>query len=356
MTDVSLRSVSKAFAGVPAVRDVNLSVERGEFVVLLGPSGCGKTTTLRMIAGFERPTAGHIYFADKNVTGTPPRLRNIGMVFQNYALFPNMTVGENIGFGLKQRRMDRKARCKRVAELLDLIQLSDRKDAYCSQLSGGQQQRVALARALSFSPQLLLMDEPLGALDLKLRESMQVELRRIQRELQITTILVTHDQHEAMTLADRIVIMAGGIIQQTGSPDELYERPASAFVANFIGRNNLFDGEIVGSTSNGFRVKLKSGNTVDVTSRSSFDTGARVELAVRPEKVNLVLAEASSHVDALNGVIEQRQFLGNVVIYFVKVPWGQTILAERVAGATSIDVGAQVSLSWDARHGALFRA
>src|SRR5690606_30639065 len=244
MSDIVLRSVSKSYGSkaITAVNAVDISVAEGEFVVLLGPSGCGKTTTLRMIAGFVDPTSGQILFGGRDVTNVPPRLRNVGMVFQNYALFPNMTVADNIAFGPRQRGMGRSVIDQRVSELLQLVQLESRRDYLPQELSGGQQQRVALARALAFSPSVLLLDEPLGALDVQLRETMQDELRRIQQSLGITTVLVTHDQHEAMALADRIVIMADGVIQQIGSPKALYQQPANRFVADFLGKSNFLNG------------------------------------------------------------------------------------------------------------------
>ena len=356
MSAVSLHSVSKVFRGVPAVRDFNLDVERGEFVVLLGPSGCGKTTTLRLIAGLERPTTGTICLGGKNVAGLPPRSRNIGMVFQNYALFPNMTVGENIAFGLRQRRAQRRAIEARVGELLKLVRLSDRRDCYCSELSGGEQQRVALARALSFSPQVLLMDEPFSALDLKLRESMQIELRQIQLSLQTTTILVTHDQKEAMTLADRIVVMADGSVQQIGSPDELYHRPANRFVANFIGRSNILAGKIIAPCPGGYRVALAQDVTIQVACANTRNVGTRIELVLRPENVNVFVGNAPSGAIAIPGVVDQRRFLGNVVYYFVRLPWDQTLLVERAGATAPIELGARVSVSWFPASATVFEA
>jgi spermidine/putrescine ABC transporter ATP-binding subunit len=356
MTEVTLRSVSKTFGGRAAVSDVSLNVQHGEFVVLLGPSGCGKTTTLRMIAGFEHPSAGEILLGGKNVTGLAPRLRNIGMVFQNYALFPHMTVAQNIGFSLKQRRVDRKKIAARVDELLDLIQLSGRAQDFCTELSGGQQQRVALARALSFSPQVLLMDEPLGALDQKLREAMQVELRRIQQELRITTILVTHDQHEAMTLADRIVIMSEGKIQQIGEPDTLYHRPANRFVADFIGKNNILRGEIVASRADGCTIRIESEALVEFSTPAPPGIGPRIEVGLRPERLRLVEACSSAEGNVLAGTVHQKHFLGSVENYFVRLAWGQTVLAERPTGGPSIGIGARVHVHLDLTEASLFDA
>ena len=356
MSAVSLHSVSKVFRGLPALRDFNLEVKRGEFVVLLGPSGCGKTTTLRLIAGLERPTTGTICLEGRDVAGLPPRSRNIGMVFQNYALFPNMTVGENIAFGLRQRRGDRSAIEARVGEFLKLVRLSDRKDSYCSELSGGEQQRVALARALSFSPQVLLMDEPFSALDLKLRESMQLELRQIHLNLQTTTILVTHDQYEAMTLGDRIVVMADGSVQQIGSPDQLYRNPANKFVANFIGRSNILAGKIVAPCPGGYRVALSQEVTIELACPNTRKAGTHIQLVLRPENVDVFAGKAPFGAIAISGVVEQRRFLGNVVDYFVRLPWGQTLLVERPGATPPIAPGAQVSVSWLPANATVFEA
>jgi spermidine/putrescine transport system ATP-binding protein len=278
------------------------------------------------------------------------------MVFQNYALFPNMTVGENVAFGLRQRRRERSAIEARVGELLKLVRLSDRKDSYCSELSGGEQQRVALARALSFSPQVLLMDEPFSALDLKLRESMQLELRRIHLNLQTTTILVTHDQNEAMTLGDRIVVMADGSVQQIGSPDELYRNPTNKFVANFIGRSNILAGKIVAPCPGGYRVALSQEVTIEIACPDTRKAGTRIQLVLRPENVDIFSGAAPVGAITIPGVVEQRRFLGNVVYYFVRLPWGQTLLVERAGATPPIAPRAQVSVSWLPANASLFEA
>src|SRR2546423_1346552 len=245
MTFLELTGIQKQFAGTTAVEDFNLAADRGEFVSFLGPSGCGKTTTLRMIAGFEYPTAGRIRIGDADVTDQPPNRRNVGMVFQSYALFPNMTVAGNIGFGLKVRKRPKAAIAKRVDELLAMIHLEGRGTRYPYQLSGGQQQRVALARALAIEPQVLLLDEPLSALDAKIRVALRKEIRSIQRQLGITTVYVTHDQEEAMSLSDRVVVMSQGRIEQIGPPPEIYNFPATPFVASFVGTLNLLPATIV---------------------------------------------------------------------------------------------------------------
>jgi spermidine/putrescine ABC transporter ATP-binding subunit len=345
MASVSLRSVSKAYAGTAAVSDVSLEVAEGEFVVLLGPSGCGKTTTLRMVAGFVQPSAGSILIGGDDVTAVPPRARNIGMVFQSYALFPNMSVAENIGFGLRERRVPADQAKRRVDELLELVQLSGRGGASVEELSGGQQQRVALARALAIRPRLLLMDEPLGALDLKLRESMQIELHRLQRDLKITTILVTHDQQEAMSLADRIVIMKDGRIQQVGSSQELYDRPANRFVAEFIGKNNLLRGRVVDTGAEGSAVRLAEGGVVRILGVVGR-VGDFVDLSIRPESILLGTTPLGA-ANVLTGTVEDRRFLGNIVHYFVKTASGGTILVERPAVDPGAAPGEPVAIGWE---------
>ncbi len=353
MAKVSVQGVSKVYGGTSVVSDVSLTVAQGEFVVLLGPSGCGKTTTLRMIAGFVRPDIGRIAIGEEDVTDMPPRLRKIGMVFQNYALFPNMTVAENIGFSLRQRRVDRITVRARVAALLELIQMPTRGDSPVGALSGGQQQRVALARALASSPRVLLMDEPLGALDLKLRETMQLELTRIQHSLGVTTILVTHDQHEAMNLADRIVVMANGRIQQVGTPDDLYRRPHTRFVAEFLGRNNILSGRLEGVQGGEARVVLGGGMTIRMPTRRTVEPGAAVDLAIRPQHVMLGAAPDGDG-DAIIGRVEERRFLGNVVHYAIRLPSGEMLLVEHSSEGSLSDPGVDVRLSWQRDRAHLF--
>src|SRR5512141_1365968 len=247
MAFLELSGIQKRFPGgaAPAVEDFTLAVDKGEFVSFLGPSGCGKTTTLRMIAGFERPTAGRIAVDGADITWRPPNQRNVGMVFQSYALFPNMTVADNVGFGLRVRKRSKDQIRRRVDELLTLINLPDKGDRYPWQLSGGQQQRVALARALAFEPEVLLLDEPLSALDAKIRVALRLEIRQIQRQLGITTVYVTHDQEEALSLSDRVVVMSEGRIEQVGKPFEIYNFPSTPFVASFVGTLNLLRGKVV---------------------------------------------------------------------------------------------------------------
>jgi ABC-type Fe3+/spermidine/putrescine transport system ATPase subunit len=306
-----------------------------------------------MIAGLAIPTSGTIRIDGTDVTATAVRRRNIGMIFQDYALFPHMTVEENIGFGLTERRQPRKQVKARVRELLELIRLPGIGTRYPEQLSGGEQQRVALARALAYSPAVLLMDEPLGALDLKLREAMQIELHRLQRELRITTILVTHDQEEAMSLADRIAIMAEGRIQQIGAPEELYRSPANAFVAQFIGKVNFLAGTLTGLSSGVASVRLEDGTIVSASAREPLPIGVPARISVRPERLRLAHGSARS---GIAGTVQRRRYLGNIVHYFVRAAWGQALLVEHAAGSEPFAPGAQVTLEWAPEDAQVFRS
>ena len=280
MTFLTLSGIQKRFGNVSvAVEDFNLDAERGEFVSFLGPSGCGKTTTLRMIAGFEQPTAGTIVVDGTDITHRAPNQRNVGMVFQSYALFPNMTVADNVGFGLRVRKQPKDKIRKRVAELLDLIHLPDKADRYPYQLSGGQQQRVALARALAIEPQVLLLDEPLSALDAKIRVILRNEIRAIQRQLGITTVYVTHDQEEALSLSDRIVVMSEGRIEQIGTPFEVYNFPATSFVASFVGTLNVLEAKVIDPGSGRLAV---NGQEVVTAKPVAASVGASISVALRP--------------------------------------------------------------------------
>jgi putative spermidine/putrescine transport system ATP-binding protein len=306
---LELTNVQKRFGDVAAVHDFNLDAQKGEFVSFLGPSGCGKTTTLRMIAGFEKPTDGTITIAGEDITYKPPNRRNVGMVFQSYALFPNMSVADNIGFGLKVRKRPKADITKRVGELLDLIHLEGRGDRYPWQLSGGQQQRVALARALAIEPQVLLLDEPLSALDAKIRIVLRKEIRSIQRQLGITTVYVTHDQEEALSLSDRVVVMSEGRVEQIGTPSEIYNFPNTAFVASFVGTLNLVNAGVVDPASGRLSI---DGQEVR-TSKAITDAGAgdRVTLAVRPE--GIALGDGEPGTNRLHGAVEDINFLGSIV-------------------------------------------
>jgi putative spermidine/putrescine transport system ATP-binding protein len=325
-------------------------VGEGEFLALLGPSGCGKTTALRLLAGFLQPTSGHILVDDLDVSSLPPHKRNAGMLFQDYALFPHMTVADNIAFGLHERGQRGAAVEKRVAELLALVRLTGTGERYPGALSGGQQQRVALARALAFGPNYLLMDEPFGALDQKLREVMQVELVQIQRQLCITTIFVTHDQHEAMTVANRIAVMSGGRIEQLGSPNEVYNRPANSFVAQFVGRINLFAAriaDIAGST-----IVLDANGAQLTAPRTSWaEPGIEVDAALRPESLDLqppAQAGPISDHNTIAGTIAAIRFAGPTVTIEVETAVLGRLTVETRAGHPMAVEGASISLTWPA--------
>jgi putative spermidine/putrescine transport system ATP-binding protein len=307
MSFLQLTQINKIFSDIPAVEDFNLDVNQGEFVSFLGPSGCGKTTTLRMVAGFELPTSGKITIADKDLTLVSPNKRNVGMVFQSYALFPNMTVAENIGYGLKVTGKPKAEIKQRVNEMLALIHLESFEMRYPGQLSGGQQQRVALARALAIHPQVLLLDEPLSALDAKIRVELRQEIRRIQQQLGITTIYVTHDQEEALSLSDRVVVMSQGRIEQVGTPAEIYSYPETEFVAKFVGQINLLAVDIV-NPPNGL---VKVGQQAVRTSRAvNFPEGNPLRLAIRPEELNPGHVEGANN---LTGKVDAITYLGSIV-------------------------------------------
>jgi putative spermidine/putrescine transport system ATP-binding protein len=310
MAFLEINNINKTFGkDTIAVKDFNLKIEPGELVSFLGPSGCGKTTTLRMVAGFETPNSGTIIINGKDVTNMPPNQRNVGMVFQAYALFPNMTVGSNIGFGMKIAKKPAEEIKTRVDEMLKLIHMEDYGDRYPYQLSGGQQQRVALARALALSPTVLLLDEPLSALDAKIRVMLRSEIRTIQRELGITTIYVTHDQEEALSISDRVVVMYEGMIEQVGSPFEIYNFPTTAFVASFVGTLNTTTAEVVDPTTHLLQidgVQLQAAEGLNDKQK-----GDKITIAIRPERLNFISQEKKANV--LDCTIENITFLGSVV-------------------------------------------
>ena len=306
---LSIQHVNKSFGDVTVVQDFNLDVAPGEFVSFLGPSGCGKTTVLRMVAGFEEPSAGKIMIGGKDVTRLKPNQRNIGMVFQAYALFPNLTVAQNIAFGLRVAGASRSDQDKRVAEMLDIIKLPQFGDRYPYQLSGGQQQRVALARALAPKPKLLLLDEPLSALDAKVRVSLREEIRAIQKSLGITTVFVTHDQEEALSISDRIAVMYGGKAEQVGTPFEIYNRPATKFVANFVGTLNVLEGTVSDAAAGKVRI-----NAEEIAMKGRLNgskTGDKMSLALRPEAISL--GRRPGNDARLSGEIADVHFLGSVI-------------------------------------------
>ena len=322
MAFLTLSNLSKVFGSAVAVENFNLDVEKGEFVSFLGPSGCGKTTTLRMIAGFELPTSGQITLDGEDITYKSPNQRNVGMVFQSYALFPNLTIGQNIGFGLQIRKLPKEEINQRIDEMLELVHLESHKDKYPYQLSGGQQQRIALTRALAIKPRVLLLDEPLSALDAKIRVELRLEIRRIQQALGITTIYVTHDQEEALLISDRVVVMSQGHIEQIGSPDRIYNYPSTEFVAQFVGQLNLLpvtDVDLEKGTCNivGQPVKFEHtpGRVISGTPR----------LAIRPEELQLGTGEGRN---ALNGRVESVLFLGAVVRLRIAIGNGVSLSAD----------------------------
>ena len=346
---LQIRGLVKDFGKFRAVDDIDLSVPEGSFFALLGPSGCGKTTTLRMVAGLENPTAGSISINGSDISALRPHQRPTNTVFQNYALFPHMTIFENVAFGLRRRKTGNvRAQVMEMLELVELGELAQRKP---SQLSGGQQQRVAVVRALVNRPKVLLLDEPLGALDLKLRRQMQLELKRIQTEVGITFVHVTHDQEEAMTMADTIAVLNHGRVEQLGSPVELYENPRTAFVAGFLGQSNLLDATVLGRV--GELVELScSGTTMMVPARRLADPGPRVEIGVRPEKIHL--RERGAHApghNRLDGVVVDSSFIGVSTQYLVRTPDDEelTVFSQNITSDLH-RVGEQVTLSWAPEH------
>jgi spermidine/putrescine transport system ATP-binding protein len=338
--DVRLVGVTKQFDDVVAVDDLSLEVESGSFYALLGPSGCGKTTTLRMIGGFEQPTEGQIYLGDNEVSGLPAYKRDVNTVFQSYALFPHLSVFENVAFGLRRRSIRGDALRGQVEEMLKIVGLGGLGKRKPRQLSGGQQQRVALARALVNKPQVLLLDEPLGALDLKLRKQMQLELKAIQHDIGITFIHVTHDQEEAMTMADQIAVMNKGKIEQLGTPTELYETPSTAYVASFLGVSNLIPGTVSGSDT----VQLRSGPEVRVRPEAIAGRTGNVAVGIRPEKIEL----GTGHSNALEGTIVEQAYVGVATQYIVDTTCGRlTVYRQNAApGLNGATPGERLTLSW----------
>jgi spermidine/putrescine ABC transporter ATP-binding subunit len=340
--DVQLREVTKRFGDVEAVKGISLDVRRGEFVTLLGPSGCGKTTTLRMIGGFERPDAGEILVDGRPVEGLPATARRTRMVFQNYALFPHLTVRANVGFGLRMHRVPAADARARTDAMLEMMGLADKAGAYPRQLSGGQQQRVALARALVTRPTVLLLDEPLGALDLKMRKRMQGELKKLQRDVGITFIYVTHDQEEALALSDVVVVMDQGVIAQSGRPEEVYRSPASRYVADFIGETNLVEGVVIEVRGDAVVVRLgedavvRAGRLVGAPPA----VGATVTVAVRPEHVDAGVRPLAT-VNVLSGTVRQRTFLGPSTRLTIELADGALINADQ-RGASPLGPGEKV--------------
>ncbi len=348
--DLRLESVTKSFADFTAVDDLTLTVPRGSFFALLGPSGCGKTTTLRMVAGLEQPTSGRILIGDTDLTGSRPYERPVNTVFQSYALFPHLTVRDHVAFGPKRRGL--KNAVQLADEALDLVQLPHLATRKPGQLSGGQQQRVAVARALVNRPEVLLLDEPLGALDLKLRRQMQVELKRIQTEVGLTFIHVTHDQEEAMTMADTVAVMNHGRIEQMGAPEAMYDLPRTAFVANFVGQSNLGTGPIIGTDGDSLVADIHGSKVKIPKARSAVQTG-QVTFGVRPEKVRVRREQPEGIGDDVKGIVRDVSFIGVATQYLVEVPSGAVWSAyEQNLDVEPIDLrpGDEVWLTWQSAH------
>ena len=347
---VSVRNVWRRYGPVAAVQDVSLEVGAGEFVSLLGPSGSGKTTLLMMLAGFEQPQSGSILVGARDITHVAPNKRDVAMVFQRYALFPHMTVAQNIAFPLRTRGVSRAEQAVRVRRALEMVRLADLADRRPAQLSGGQQQRVALARAIVFEPPVILMDEPLGALDKKLRHHMQIEIKQLQRQLGATVVYVTHDQDEALTMSDRVAVMEGGRIVQVGSPRDLYDRPANLFVAGFVGEMNVLSGRLLEMQADSWRVELPGGFCTVRHGGPGPQPGDPVVIAVRPERVRLVHADlGSGHACILLGTLIQTIFNGASISLLVQQPDGTVVRADRGSASSAAalpEPGSPVQLSW----------
>ncbi len=353
-----LKQLTKDYATFTAVKSLDLVVPQGSFFALLGPSGCGKTTTLRMVAGLETPTSGTIHLGDTEVTYEKPYKRPVNTVFQNYALFPHLNIAKNVAFGLERRGI--KDVKHQVADMLELVELTSQANKKPAQMSGGQQQRVALARALINKPEVLLLDEPLGALDLKLRRGMQLELKRIQTEVGLTFVHVTHDQEEAMTMADTIAVMNQGVIEQMGAPNELYENPRTTFVANFLGQSNLIGGEIEGREGDHVKVRVQGALASIPADRAHSESG-KGWLGIRPEKV--LIAEAGQPIDApgdviTGGFVTDVSFVGVSTQYMVKMPWRQELMVfeQNTGSRKMLPVGTKVDISWRPEYAFLLDA
>ena len=349
--EVRLHELTKTYGSVVAVRDVSVTIAPGSFFTLLGPSGSGKTTTLIIIAGFESPTGGEVFIDGRPVGHMPPHRRNVGMVFQHYALFPHMTVADNIAFPLRMRKVSKDEMRRRVEAALELVRLGGYEARYPRQLSGGQQQRVALARALVFNPRVLLMDEPLGALDKKLREEMQLEIKHIQQRLRLTVIYVTHDQEEALVMSDRIAVMRHGRVEQVGSPDDLYERPASRFVADFIGESNMLAATVSGVGGPAATLTLARGAAVSAPLADGARPGDTVLLVVRPERM-VFLDEVPEAWNRLAGIVHEVVYMGETTKYVVRV--GQEtvrVKQQNRLGAARFKPGDRVTIGWQVADG-----
>jgi spermidine/putrescine transport system ATP-binding protein len=355
---IGLDGVAKEFHSrgevVTAVGGIDLAIRPGEFFSMLGPSGCGKTTTMRMIAGFEEPTRGTVRLDGRDVTAAPPNKRDVNMVFQSYALFPHMSVFENVAFGLRRKSVPKDQITRQVGEMLEIVDLTGREQRRPRELSGGQQQRVALARALVNHPKALLLDEPLGALDLKLRQAMQVELKRIQREVGITFVYVTHDQNEALTMSDRIAVMNDGVIEHLGAPRDIYEHPATRFVAGFIGTSNLLTGSLARVTGGQGVIEVSPDERIIVPAGgSALTAGQEVELTVRPEKIELAAGPGPAGGCALRGTVTEVVYLGTSTSFSVHTTTGADVVVfqqNSASAGTPAGRGDEVWLTWDPQH------
>ncbi|MGE5703456.1 MAG: ABC transporter ATP-binding protein [Clostridia bacterium] len=350
---VQLENLHKAYGSFVAVENLNLEIEHGEFLTLLGPSGCGKTTTLRMIGGFETPNSGSIYLNGQDVKHLPPYKRDINTVFQSYALFPHMTLQENVAYGMKMRNVPKAEREQRALEALRRVQLDHLKDSKPRQLSGGQQQRVALARALVNNPRVLLLDEPLGALDLKLRKEMQVELKHLHQQLGMTFIYVTHDQEEALTMSDRVAVMNKGKIEQLSTPEDLYEVPQTRFVADFIGDTNLYEGNVLGVEGNQVIMSLFNQRVSVPKKQAVVNNNEKAYLSIRPERIHLTAQSATDGSNQIAGVFEERVYVGAFVRQIIRLGDERITVLETANQCQHFAEGQSVYISWQQDHGVL---
>lgn len=353
---VKLEKITKKYGKLQAVKSVDLNVKAGEFLTLLGPSGCGKTTTLRMIAGFESPTDGEVFINSKRMNDVEPFNREVNTVFQNYSLFPHMNVFDNIAFGLKMKKETKDEIDKKVNRVLELVQLESFKDRKPDQLSGGQQQRIAIARAIVNNPQVLLLDEPLGALDLKLRKQMQLELKQLQETLEITFIYVTHDQEEALTMSDRIVVMNDGEIQQIGTPHEIYESPASLFIADFIGETNILKGEVGERNGKTTTVEI-AGQEVFIPNDSALQKKDKIKLCIRPEKIN-ISTESTQSSSEIKGTFKETIYIGAITKVVIQLSDDQEIIvncsSDKLKRLGQLTNNTPLYVKWDPKNSDTF--